>query len=88
MPYEVADDPVRQTKERPLQIQRRPAVETMPVPILRVAQWIAYFANMALAAPIQAEEEIDFTLRKTKLFPAQAATPATKLICENREFVN
>jgi len=82
------DNCVSQAKERPLQIRRRPAVETMPVPILRVGRWTAYFANMALIAKIKAEEEIDSILRKTKLFPAQAAAPATKSICENREFLN
>lgn len=33
-----------------------------------ITAWITYFANLALAAQIQAEEEIDFTLRKTKFF--------------------
>lgn len=33
-----------------------------------ITPWIAYFANLVLVAQIQAEEEIDFTLRKTKFF--------------------
>ncbi|QPJ64288.1 MAG: Fic family protein [Candidatus Nitrohelix vancouverensis] len=33
-----------------------------------ITAWIAYFANRVLASQIQAEEEIDFTLRKTKFF--------------------
>lgn len=33
-----------------------------------ITPWITFFANRALAAQIQAEEEIDFTLRKTKFF--------------------
>jgi Fic family protein len=33
-----------------------------------ITSWIAYFAKMALQAQIEAEEEIDFTLRKAKFF--------------------
>jgi Fic family protein len=33
-----------------------------------ITPWITYFANMVLASQIQAEEEIDFTLRKTRFF--------------------
>lgn len=33
-----------------------------------ITTWITYFANVVLTAQIQAEEEIDFTLRKTKFF--------------------
>jgi Fic family protein len=33
-----------------------------------ITSWIAYFANVVLDTQIQAEEEIDFTLRKTKFF--------------------
>ena len=33
-----------------------------------ITSWIAYFFKMALQAQIQAEEEIDFTLRKAKFF--------------------
>lgn len=33
-----------------------------------ITSWIAYFSNLVLTAQIQAEEEIDFTLRKTKFF--------------------
>jgi len=34
----------------------------------KITSWITYFANTVLAAQIQAEEEIDFTLRKAKFF--------------------
>jgi Fic family protein len=33
-----------------------------------ITSWIAYFSKMVLQAQTEAEEEIDFTLRKTKLF--------------------
>lgn len=33
-----------------------------------ITSWIAYFANVVLTAQIQAEEEINFTLRKAKFF--------------------
>ncbi len=33
-----------------------------------ITAWIAYFANRVLSSQIQTEEEIDFTLRKTKFF--------------------
>jgi len=33
-----------------------------------ITPWLVYFSNLALQAQIEAEEEIDFTLRKTKFF--------------------
>ena len=33
-----------------------------------ITAWVIWFVNIALAAQIQAEEQIDFTLRKTRLF--------------------
>ncbi|CAI2716937.1 Fic family protein [Nitrospina watsonii] len=33
-----------------------------------ITSWIAYFAGTVLAAQVQAEQEIDFTLKKTRLF--------------------
>lgn len=33
-----------------------------------ITSWVSWFINTALEAQIQAEEQIDFTLRKTKLF--------------------
>lgn len=33
-----------------------------------ITSWVTWFINMALAAQIQAEEQIDFTLKKTRLF--------------------
>ena len=33
-----------------------------------ITPWVTWFVNVALAAQIQAEEQIDFTLKKTRLF--------------------
>ena len=33
-----------------------------------ITSWVKWFVNMALAAQIHAEEQIDFTLKKTRLF--------------------
>lgn len=33
-----------------------------------ITSWVTWFINMALEAQIQAEEQIDFTLKKTRLF--------------------
>jgi Fic family protein len=33
-----------------------------------ITNWVKWFVNMALAAQIHAEEQIDFTLKKTRLF--------------------
>lgn len=33
-----------------------------------ITSWVTWFVHMVLAAQIQAEEQIDFTLKKTKLF--------------------
>lgn len=33
-----------------------------------ITSWVSWFINTALEAQIQAEEQIDFTLKKTKLF--------------------
>jgi Fic family protein len=34
----------------------------------KITSWLVYFSNLALQAQTEAEEEIDFTLRKTKFF--------------------
>jgi Fic family protein len=33
-----------------------------------ITDWVTWFVNMGLGAQIQAEEQVEFTLRKTKLF--------------------
>ena len=33
-----------------------------------ITAWVSWFINMAIEAQIQAEEQIDFTLKKTRLF--------------------
>ena len=33
-----------------------------------ITAWVTWFINMALEAQIQAEEQIDFTLKKSRLF--------------------
>ena len=39
-----------------------------------ITPWLAYFSAVALQAQIEAEQEIDFTLRKTKLFDRYETT--------------